>query len=325
MQKILKTSILNDKKQLPEQSGMFSLSHQNDLLYVGYAANLRNKVSAFFSENPEDKNLLQLISLTDTVSYEPTENLFSAFILAKLAIDKHLPEFNNLIISITNYAYLGIDFHNPPFFKVIEDTQEELYYVGAFENRFVLFDFIDVMNALYKFPNCKDKHYPCHLLKEEKCDGYCLKDNADKAQLVIDNYIFPNFELINELEKKRQMLMTDLEFLQAELIKKQIKIIQKYYDRLKFLFVTKAINLEFEENGIYFKIKNGLIEELKTVKQISGFVISDIEYRDNEFLAIEKNKLAEAFLVYKKVKELFPRKIEELYEKTSERLRKKLK
>ena len=195
MKKIIKNSIIKDKKQIPGQTGFYLLSHKEKILFVGFTTNLRDKISAFFSENPEDKNILQLISLTDTVSYETKDDLFSAYIAAKFAIDKYQPEFNNILKLSANYLYLGIDFHNPPFFKVMEDTQEKLYYIGAFENRFLLLDFIDVMSELFKFPNCKDENFPCELLKLEKCESWCLKDNEQKANMIIENYIFPNYDL----------------------------------------------------------------------------------------------------------------------------------
>ena len=61
MEKIEKSNFIANKKQLPEKTGIFYFSKKNRILYIGYTANLQRAVSTYFTENPEDKNIIQLI------------------------------------------------------------------------------------------------------------------------------------------------------------------------------------------------------------------------------------------------------------------------
>jgi excinuclease UvrABC nuclease subunit len=324
MKKIEKSNFIDNKKQLPEKAGIFYFSQKNRILYVGYSSNLQRAVSTYFTENPEDKNIIQLISLTDEINYQIKEDLFSAFISAKMLINKKNPEFNHYIQNYKDFVYLGIDFYNPPFFKIMENTQDDLYYLGAFESRFMLLDFIESLNKTAKLPNCSSEEFPCELLKLEECDGYCLKDNPEKMKMIFDFYLFPKGDFEKELEEIREKLMDNLEFLKAELIKKQLKIIRNFYQRVKFLVVTKNLNCVVEDEKYKFHIESGLIKIISNSNFQTEFQIAKVDFRANEISAIEKKNLAEAWFVYKKVNKLNPGLIKQIYKENKEKLIKTL-
>lgn len=320
MEKIEKSNFIGNKKQLPEKTGIFYFSKKNRILYIGYTSNLQRAVSTYFTENPEDKNIIQLISLTDEINYRIEDDLFSAFVSAKILIDQKNPEFNHYIQNHKDFVYLGIDFHNPPFFKIMEDTQDDLYYLGAFESRFMLLDFIESLNKIAKLPNCSSEEFPCELLKFDECDGYCLKDNPEKVEMIFNYYLFPNGDLEKRLEDEQEKLMDNLEFLKAELIKKQLSIIKKYYQRLKFLITTKDLNCLIEDEKYKFQIESGLIRKISGSDMQVEFHVEKVDFRANEILAIEKKYLAEAWFVYKKVNDLKPELVNKLYQENKEKL-----
>jgi len=324
MEKIEKSNFINNQQSLPEKPGTFSFYQKERLLFIGYSANLRAAVSAYFVSNPDDRNILQLISLTSDIHYAEKADLFEAFTAAKLLQNQKNTQFNYLIQPYKDYIYFAVDFHHPPFFKVMENTQDEHYYLGAFENRFLLFDFIDVLHRLQKLPNCPPDTFPCDLIKTGDCEGYCLKDNPEKVKMILDNYLFPDGTLVQELEAKQEQLMDHLEFIPAEIIRKQLRIIRKYYDRLKFMMITKDLNCILHSHEVNFQITGGLVSKMQSDLFTADFPNDKIEMRSNEALAIEKKDLAEAWLVYRKIKEQQPELIEKIYQLNREKLRKTL-
>lgn len=324
MEKIKKSAILNDRSQIPQEAGIFTFSQQNEVRFIGYCSNLQESILSYFTQNFEDKNILQMISLTDSVEYQITSDLFSAFLEAKLYLNHKSPEFNRIIKPYNNYIYLGIDFYNPPFLKIMENTQDDLFYLGAFENRFLLFDFIDVMNRLEMLPNCPPDSFPCDLLKNDNCSGLCLKDNPEKAKKLIENYIIPNENIVEKLKSKQDLLMDELDFIPAEKLRKQIKIIEKYYDRVKFLLVTKDLESNLKHEDCTLHISQGMIKSIIKEDREFKFFISKLEFRDNERLALEKDKLAEAYFVYQKIDTVNPELINEIFINNSKNLIEKL-
>jgi ABC-type sulfate/molybdate transport systems ATPase subunit len=142
--------------------------------------------------------------------------------------------------------------------------------------------------------------------------------------MILQYYIFPNPGLIQKWESKRQGLMDDLQFVAAELIRKQLRTMAAFQKRLKFLFVSKELNLNFKYHDMIFEIKQGLIEKISRKDEVVDFPLRDLEFRDNEFLALEKDNLAEAYFIYDKVQEIEPKMVEEIYQKNKQKLREKL-
>ncbi|MFO7896521.1 MAG: hypothetical protein R6U84_06295 [Candidatus Cloacimonadales bacterium] len=324
MEKIKKSRILDKSIELPTAPGYFYFAQQQQVMFVSYSSNLQRAITAYFSQNPEDKNIMQLVSLTDTIGYATSADLFGAFAQSRWLLASEQPEFNQMLQPYSDFAYLAVDFHNPPFFKMVENTQEEYFYLGPFENRFLVLDYLDLLNQLEKLPNCPPDKYPCQLLKSDDCVGSCLQDNPQKTAMILQNYIFPNPELIQKWEARRQDLMDDLQFAAAELIRKQLRTLESYQQRLRFLFVSKDLNLDFEYEELAFQIKQGLISKIKRAGKEMDFPLRDLEFRSNEFLALEKDNLAEAYLIYRQVQKLKPELIEELYQKNIKILRERL-
>jgi len=67
---------------------------------------------------------------------------------------------------------------------------------------------------------------------------------------------------------------------------------------LKFIAVTKNLNIEFEDYGKDIIIKNGrIIGTLeKGIKE--EFPLVSVDYRENEIMAFDKSQLAERWVVY---------------------------
>ncbi|MBT6993591.1 MAG: hypothetical protein HN952_01410, partial [Candidatus Cloacimonetes bacterium] len=77
---------------------------------------------------------------------------------------------------------------------------------------------------------------------------------------------------------------------------------------LFFLIVTKNINIEIKAKSVV--IQNGLIAQIKD----DFFPILNIDYRDNELLAFEKNQLAERQIIFQYLQNIYPEILQNIYE-----------
>ena len=183
------------EQNIPEQSGIFTFSDVKKKLYIGKTSNLKKSLNKILSLNPENEILFKLVSLTKKVSFTEYPSLFFALIEEKKLLDKFMPEHNVLLKLHLDYVYLGIDFAIVPYFKVVENTQENLYYLGPFRDRFFLYDLLDTMGELFQFPVCEDEKYPCQRLKNKKCYGWCVKDNTEIGKVIVNSYLQVNKKL----------------------------------------------------------------------------------------------------------------------------------
>ncbi len=298
MIKFNKTEI--DKQKIPSGTGIFILSDADKILYINKTSNIDKSIRQLFKVAKDDKNVFQLVSQTSEIAYEEHASLFAALVHQKELENKSYPEFNSMIKPYEQYVYLGIDLERPPYFKVVEDTQENRFYIGPFKDRFFLFDLLDAMAELFQFPLCPDeKPYPCKRYKNNKCSGWCIKEKQETYSKAILSYISPNKKFLSSKQEKYNEYFNDLQFEKAEKLKNKIQLIEKYFEYLKFIIVTKNLNLEFTENGKIFIIKSGRLSGTIENEGKDEFPLITVEFRDNEILAFNKEQLAERWIMYK--------------------------
>ena len=301
---------------IPEKTGIFIFYKEEEPLYISKSSNLRQSINSLFRKSAHDKNIFKLISLTDAISWETTSTLFSSLVEEKKFLSKQRPEFNLQIKPFADYVYLGIDFQHVPYFKIENDTRGDRFYLGPFRNRYFLYDFLDTMSELFRYPACENEEFPCWRLKKKICDGFCVQDSAVITKIIMENYLQPNEKIVVELSEKAENLASDLQFEKAELLKKQTNILSRYYRILKFLFVCKNLTLHFEENEKTFHIKDGLLEKIEMSEQIYEFPIFTPEYRSNELLAIEKSQLDEMWIIFQHLYKKDSKEIDRIFAKS---------
>lgn len=301
---------------IPEKTGYYWLADEEKILFSGKTSNLQKRIQRILSAGQEDKNIFQLVSLTQKISYQETGSLFAALLEEKKIRQKHNPEFNQSIRPYDSYVYLAVDFYHVPFLKLSESTQEELYYLGPFRNRFFLYDLIDAMAMLFQFPSCENEKFPCEKLKEGKCSGWCLKDKSEIAEMLLGSYFQDNRKLIKKAKSQQKKLMDNLEFLKLETLNGQIELIEKYYDFLQFFHVTKKLNITLSYENRKVKIADGLISKVEEKGKIWDFHNFQPEYRRNEFLAHDKGQFMERLIIYRQLKKNKLDVIKDIYKKS---------
>lgn len=289
------------EQQIPSGAGIYTISDSDSkILYINKTSSLDKSIRHLFKATKDDKIIFQLVSQCTEIGFEEHTSLFSALVQKKITENISHAEFNSLIKFYNRYVYLGIDFNRPPYVKIAENTQQDRFYIGPFKDRFFLYDFLDALAELFQFPLCPDeKPYPCSRYKEEKCQGWCLKERNETYQHAILPYIFPDQILLNSQKKEQHKLFDDLQFEKAEKLKNKLILLERYFEQLKFINITKNLNLEFKETGRKYIIKNGLLSGIVDNEKNEEFPIISVEFRDNEVLAFNKDQLAERWIIYK--------------------------
>jgi excinuclease UvrABC nuclease subunit len=309
----LKKDVINNPELLPGTSGIFKFHSGNEILYLAKTTDIRRSVSSLLTSQPEDEQVLKMISLTKEISWEVENNILSALLKEKIELSRNVPHFNILIDPLSDYVYLSINFQKVPYFSLSENTLQEDYYLGPFFNRFFLLDFIAVIGELMQYPACENGNYPCLRYQEGTCSGWCLKDSSETAEMIVNNYLVINEDLVKKLKNQQQTYFKNLEFEKESALKDQLEIILKYYDLLKFFHTVKQIDLNFSYNNHEIKLQKGQIEELIFEGKTFNFPISKPQYRSNEYLAIEKIQLSESRILYNYLKKKYSQKIDQIY------------
>ena len=222
MIKFNKTEI--NKQKIPFGKGIFTLSGADNILYINKTSSLDKSIRQLFKVAKDDRNIFQLVSQTVEIAFEEHTSLFAALVHQKKLESTSHPEFNSMIKPYEQYVYLGINFDEPPYIKIVEDTQENRFYIGSFKDRFFLFDLLDAMADLFYFPLCPDeKPYPCIRYKSDKCLGWCIKEKHETYTKAILPYIIPTKDLLSSKQKEYDKYFSNLQFEKAEKLKNKIQ------------------------------------------------------------------------------------------------------
>jgi len=298
------------KIDIPEENGFYVFRNGETVVYAGKSANLQQTINQLLAVTEKPQSEVQETS--DSISWEVMDNMFQALLKEKSFMQAN-PDYQAPFRVHDIYKYMGIDFHKVPYFKFEDATLENHYYLGPFPSRFFLFDFLDCMMQQFHFPFCESDNYPCEKMNGKLCKGYCLEDNPVLAEVLRNNYLRIPQENLSKLKNEARVLSVDLEFEKAAEIGDRLTIFDKFYDYLKFLHVTKKLELEFEEAGVNYKVHKGILAKVIKGDQEMFYPVPTMEYRNLEHLAVDKSELAERRIIYNFLKDKFPQQIDEWY------------
>ena len=102
---IIKKKILN----LTNNPGVYKmLSEKNEILYVGKAKNIPNRLKSYVSESYLPIRTERMLSLTRKLETTTTSNESEALLLEANLIKKHKPRFNILLRDDKSFPYIFI-------------------------------------------------------------------------------------------------------------------------------------------------------------------------------------------------------------------------
>jgi DNA polymerase III subunit epsilon len=160
-------------KDIPTNPGVyFFRSSSNEILYIGKAKNLKERLSSYFHHNSElPAKIKKLISNIRKLEYEITNSELSALILESKLIKRYKPRFNTAIKRFRFHPFLKIDVQNefPKVDKVYEIENDGANYYGPFSSRNTVNHLIREIKDNFLLRKCESKK-----LKASKNNSNCM-------------------------------------------------------------------------------------------------------------------------------------------------------
>ena len=167
---------------LPRRPGvyrMFGASHE--LLYVGKARSLKDRVSSYFvasNVNPKVQALVhQIADIEVTVTNSETEALLLEYNLIK----EHRPRYNVVLRDDKSYPYIHLT-ANHPFPRLVfyrGPRSSPGRYFGPFPGAGAVRDTLNQLQKLFRIRNCRDSFFenrsrPCLQYQIGRCSAPCV-------------------------------------------------------------------------------------------------------------------------------------------------------
>lgn len=228
---------------LTPRPGVYIMKNADgEIIYVGKAKNLKNRVSQYFVSNSQHTlKVVRMVANVSDFEYIVTASELEALILENNLIKKHKPKYNILLKDDKTYPYIAIDKKGefPRFTLARKRVSEDMRYFGPFKSSSSVWEIIKTVNEVFGLYSCKNsfprdfnKKRPCLNYHIGKCPGICTGkiSSAEYMQNVTQAISFLNGDykkLLSELNDKMIDYSENMEFEKAAVIRDRINSIKR--------------------------------------------------------------------------------------------------
>ena len=229
---IIRKKIVN----LTNNPGIYKmLSDKNEILYVGKAKNIPNRLKSYISENHLPIRTERMLSLTRRLETTTTTNESEALLLEANLIKKHKPRFNILLRDDKSFPYIFIGKKDkwPQLTKLRGKKNREGYYFGPFASVGSANWTIKILQKIFLLRVCDDSVFKnrdraCILYQIRRCSAPCVGKIEEESykSLVSDavDFISGKSQRIQKnLSKEMEKASEDLDYEKAAILRDRIK------------------------------------------------------------------------------------------------------
>lgn len=208
---------------LPTEPGCYLMKDKyGEILYVGKAKNLRNRVRSYFTGAHDEKTMRLVREITD-FDFIVTSTEVESLLLELNLIKKHYPRYNILLKDDKSYPFIKITKEKHPRLLVTRTVKPSSgTYFGPYPNAYSAHETKKLLDRIYPLRKCNtmpDKL--CLYYHIDQCLGPCVYDVKQEQYDEMINGItrFLNGEteqIMNDLKEKMEAASEALEFEKAK-------------------------------------------------------------------------------------------------------------
>jgi excinuclease ABC subunit C len=284
---------------LPTQPGVYLMKDKaGEIIYVGKAVNLRNRVRSYFTRTGDTRAFValldQLLGDLETVLVSTEKE---ALLLENELIKRHKPRFNVQLRDDKAFICLRLDMgQDYPRLEVVRRIQKDgARYFGPFSNASSIRETLRLVNRYFQLRTCTDhvlhnRSRPCLLHQIGRCPAPCVLDvsREEYHRSVREVLLFlegKGTELVEGLKGRMKGAASQLKFEEAARLRDQLQAIERSLER------QKAVTTEFVDQDVFgfHREADRLLVYVLYVRQgrLNGgqaFPFSGQEFPDEELL-----------------------------------------
>lgn len=227
---------------LPGEPGCYLMKNVNSqIIYVGKAKNLKNRVRSYFKSSHTGKTA-QLVS--EIVDFETiiTSTDKEAFLLEITLIQKHQPYFNIKLKRGTGYPYIKITHERDPQLLLVSEIKKDGgFYFGPYPNVYAAEETIHFLQKVYPLRRCTGyQGRPCLYYHMGQCLGACFKEvpeaDYDRQIKKIKSFLNGNVGHAEaDLKRRMNAAAADMAYERAADLRDQIRYIEATVEKQKII------------------------------------------------------------------------------------------
>ncbi len=223
-------------KNLTQRPGIYKmLDGKADIIYIGKAKNLKNRVSSYFRSHAVSPKQQAMLAKVAAIEVTVTHTEGEALLLESQLIKRFKPRYNISLRDDKSYPYVYISsFHDFPQLTYHRGAKKRQgLYFGPYPSAGAVKETLKLLQKIFPVRQCEDSYYnarsrPCLQHQIERCTAPCVglvaqeqyKQDVDNTILFLEGQ---GGRLIAQLVEKMETAAGRLAFEQAAAYRDQIQ------------------------------------------------------------------------------------------------------
>ena len=227
---------------IPDEPGVYRFfNEQNDVIYVGKARSLKNRLNSYFQKNIGEKTY-RMIHAANRVDWTIVRTEVEALQLEFTWIKEENPAFNVQFKDDKSYPFLAltVDEEYPRLLITRRAKRKGVKYFGPFAHAWALRSTFDVLLKLFPVRSCSNSNFeraarikrPCLLGDIGKCAAPCVDrisaaDHRNLAERLEEFMSDGNADITGELRAEMERAAAAEEFERASKLRDQLVALER--------------------------------------------------------------------------------------------------
>ena len=261
------SAIRNVLSTLPLKPGVYRMHDaRGDVLYVGKARALKNRVSNYVQIDRMPNRLRRMVALTRSMTIVTTKSEAEALLLEAQLIKRYRPAYNVLLRDDKSFPFILLrsDHKFPRIQKHRGARRHKGQYYGPFASAGSVNQTLNALEKLFLLRSCSDSFFnnrdrPCLLYQIKRCSAPCVGRIDDSAyeSLVADakSFLDGKSSVVQaKLAQEMETAAEALDFERAAMVRDRLKA-------LTFIQGSQAINAQGVGDADIFALahRNGVM------------------------------------------------------------------
>ncbi len=220
---------------LPSEPGCYLMQNENeDIIYVGKAKNLKNRVKSYFT-GAHNQKTTRLVSEIRDFSYVLTNSERESLILESNLIKQYLPKYNIRLMDDKSYPYIELTKEKHPRLQVVRKKNTKGKLFGPYPNVYAARETSRLLNRLYPLRKCETMpKKACLYYHIGQCLGPCINKDVDYKDTFSQITSFlkgDTKEVLNRLNLEMQQASVDMAYEKAAEFRDMIQHIESTIEK----------------------------------------------------------------------------------------------
>jgi len=226
--------LLQEVKNLSSSPGIYRmLDESGDVLYVGKARNLRNRVKSYFRQSGLSPRIASMMSQVRDIDVTVTHTENEALLLENNIIKKLHPRYNILLRDDKSYPFIFLSEHEFPGLEFHRGAKRKKgKYFGPYPSSSSVRETLSLLQKLFGVRQCQDIFFknrsrPCLQYQIKRCSAPCVNyiDQEQYREDIRNTILFlegKSREIVDGIVEKMEQVAANLDYEMAARYRDQI-------------------------------------------------------------------------------------------------------